>query len=165
MQETWVQSQETLGQEDPWRRKWQPTPVFMPGELHRYRILAGCSSWGLWESDMTEWLSFSGTEITEGGKEKLNYSSSWLERILTVIPESSSPCLGSPTCLLYSQFLLTNYLLSGIFWILKILLLILHQLDFYFLGLHRNSRLNHLLKALRFSKTFSYFLRFFKLSS
>ena len=28
MQETLVQS---LGQEDPWRRKWQPTPVFLPG--------------------------------------------------------------------------------------------------------------------------------------
>ena len=29
MQETWVQS---LGWEDPWRRAWQPTPVFLPGE-------------------------------------------------------------------------------------------------------------------------------------
>ena len=29
MQETWVQF---LGQEDPWRRKWQTTPVFLPGE-------------------------------------------------------------------------------------------------------------------------------------
>ena len=28
MQETLVRS---LGQEDPWRRKWQPTPVFLPG--------------------------------------------------------------------------------------------------------------------------------------
>ena len=31
MQETWVQS---LGREDPWRRKWQPTPVFLPGKFH-----------------------------------------------------------------------------------------------------------------------------------
>ena len=29
MQETWVRS---LDQEDPWRRAWQPTPVFMPGK-------------------------------------------------------------------------------------------------------------------------------------
>ena len=29
MQETWVQS---LGWEDPWRREWQPTPVFLPGD-------------------------------------------------------------------------------------------------------------------------------------
>ena len=38
MQETWVQS---LGWEDPWRREWQPTPVFWPGEFHRQRSLAG----------------------------------------------------------------------------------------------------------------------------
>ena len=30
MQETWVRS---LAQEDPWRRKWQPSPVILPGEL------------------------------------------------------------------------------------------------------------------------------------
>ena len=34
----------------PWRRKWQPTPVFLPGE----RNLAGYSSLGHKESDMTE---------------------------------------------------------------------------------------------------------------
>ena len=27
----------------PWRRKWQPTPVFLPGEFHGQRRLAGCS--------------------------------------------------------------------------------------------------------------------------
>ena len=37
-QETWVQS---LGQEDPWKRKWQHTPIFLPGEFHRQRSLAG----------------------------------------------------------------------------------------------------------------------------
>ena len=30
----------------PRRRKWQPTPVFLPGESHRQRSLAGCSPWG-----------------------------------------------------------------------------------------------------------------------
>ena len=30
----------------PWRRKWQPTPVFLPGESHEQRSLAGYSSWG-----------------------------------------------------------------------------------------------------------------------
>ena len=30
--ETWVRS---LGQEDPWKRKWQHTPIFLPGEFHR----------------------------------------------------------------------------------------------------------------------------------
>ena len=45
MWETWVQS---LGWEDPWRRKKLPTPVFWPGEFH------GLSPWGCKESDMTE---------------------------------------------------------------------------------------------------------------
>ena len=29
----------------PWRRKWQPTPVFLPGKSHGQRRLAGCSPW------------------------------------------------------------------------------------------------------------------------
>ena len=42
----------------PFRRAWQPTPVFLPGESHRQRILVGYSSWGHKESDTTEWLHF-----------------------------------------------------------------------------------------------------------
>ena len=37
-----------------WRRTWQPTPVFLPGESHGQRSLAGCSPWGHKKSDMTE---------------------------------------------------------------------------------------------------------------
>ena len=37
-----------------WRREWQPTPVFLPGEFHGERSLAGYSSWGCKESDTTE---------------------------------------------------------------------------------------------------------------
>ena len=39
-----------------WRRKWQPTPVFLPGESHGQRSLAGYSPWGRKESDRTERL-------------------------------------------------------------------------------------------------------------
>ena len=41
-----------------WRREWQPTSPFLPGEFHGQRSLAGYSSWGHKESDMTEHLSF-----------------------------------------------------------------------------------------------------------
>ena len=41
----------------PWRREWQPTPVFLPGEFHGQRSLVGYSSWGLKELDATERLS------------------------------------------------------------------------------------------------------------
>ena len=54
MRETWVLS---LGWENPWRRKELPTPVFLPGEFHGQRSLAGYSPWGYKESDMTERLS------------------------------------------------------------------------------------------------------------
>src|SRR5574337_667998 len=37
-----------------WRRKWQPTPVFLPGESQGQRSLVGCCLWGRTESDMTE---------------------------------------------------------------------------------------------------------------
>ena len=38
----------------PWRRTWQPTPVFLPGESQGQRSLAGCSPRGHTEPDMTE---------------------------------------------------------------------------------------------------------------
>ena len=38
----------------PWRRKWQPTPVFLPGESHGQRSLACYSPWGHKESDTTK---------------------------------------------------------------------------------------------------------------
>ena len=37
-----------------WRRKWPPTPVFLPGESQRRGSLMGCYLWGLTESDTTE---------------------------------------------------------------------------------------------------------------
>ena len=42
----------------PWRRKWQPTPVFLPGESHGWRSVVGYSPWGRKESDTTERLHF-----------------------------------------------------------------------------------------------------------
>ena len=42
-----------------WRRKWQPTPVFLPRKYHGQRSVAGYCSWGHEESDMTERLHLS----------------------------------------------------------------------------------------------------------
>ena len=38
----------------PWRRKWKPTPVFLPGKFHGPRSLGGYSPWGCKESETTE---------------------------------------------------------------------------------------------------------------
>ena len=51
MRETWIQS---LGREDPRRREWQPTPVFLPRESHGQRSLVEYSPWGCKELDTTE---------------------------------------------------------------------------------------------------------------
>ena len=37
-----------------WRRKWQPTPVFLPGETQGWQSMVGCRLWGRTESDATE---------------------------------------------------------------------------------------------------------------
>ena len=50
MQEIQVQS---VGWEDPWRRKRQPTPVFLPGKFYGQRGLAGYIPQGGKESDLT----------------------------------------------------------------------------------------------------------------
>ena len=41
----------------PWSRKWQPTPVFLPGKFHGQRSLVGYSPWGPKELETTEPLS------------------------------------------------------------------------------------------------------------
>ena len=56
MQETWVWSQ--VGK-IPWRRKWQPTPVLLPGKCHGWRCLGGYSPWDHQELDTAEQLHFS----------------------------------------------------------------------------------------------------------
>ena len=41
-----------------WRRKWQPTPILLPGKSHGWRSLVGYNPWGRQESDTTERLHF-----------------------------------------------------------------------------------------------------------
>ena len=40
------------------RRQWHPTRVLLPGKSYGQRSLEGCSPWGRWGLDMTEWLHF-----------------------------------------------------------------------------------------------------------
>ena len=68
-----------------WRRKWQPTPEFLPGKSHRQRSLAGYSPWGHKGSDTTEWLNMQAhaCEKVNWGtltfKKKVYLSSCWFE--------------------------------------------------------------------------------------
>ena len=55
---------------------WHPTPVLLPGKSHGWRNLVGCSPWGHWELDMTQWLHFhfSLSCIGEGSGNPLQHS-------------------------------------------------------------------------------------------
>ena len=67
VQEIWVRA---LVGKILWRRKWQPTPVFLPGESHGQRSLVGYSPGGHKELDTTE-------QLTQGGKGEKNKLGNW----------------------------------------------------------------------------------------
>ena len=59
----------------PWRRKWQPTPVFLPGEFRGRESLAGYRPWGGKESDTTaETQQQQQSQVGEGNGTPLQYS-------------------------------------------------------------------------------------------
>ena len=57
MQETQEMTVWSWVRKIPWRRAWQPTPLFLPGEFHGQRSLASYSSWGWKQLDMTKELT------------------------------------------------------------------------------------------------------------
>ena len=84
VQETRAQS---LSRKIPWRRVWQPTPIFMPGESHGQKSLVGYSPWGCKESDTTEQLTLDwGTHSSVTGVNGFDYSvlSTWMWWVPTV---------------------------------------------------------------------------------
>ena len=54
----------------PWRRKWQPPPVFLPGECQGWRSLVGCRLWGRTELGTTE-------EIQQQQQQQRSLQESW----------------------------------------------------------------------------------------
>ena len=69
----------------PWRREWQPTPVFLPGKSHGWRSLAGSSPCGHKELDTTEWLHFHKLSITFKNSELLYCTPVVLVRSLSTV--------------------------------------------------------------------------------
>ena len=60
-----------------WRRKWQPTPVFLPRESQGWGSLVGFRLWGRTESDMTEQFSSSSSSRVHHEKRWAGRSTSW----------------------------------------------------------------------------------------
>jgi len=79
-----------------WRRAWQPTPVFLPGESHGQRSLEGYSPQGRNESDMTEVTEYNGTRCHD-----LSFFGCWVLSQLFHSPLSPS----SRGCLVPLRFL------------------------------------------------------------
>ena len=57
----------------PWRRKWQPTPVILPGKSHGQRSLEGNSPWGHIESDTAERLTITNSFLGRSPGEEIGY--------------------------------------------------------------------------------------------
>ena len=101
-----------------WRRKWQPTPVFLPGESQGRGSLVGCRLWGRTESDMTEvcptdtlkWLS-----ITLQYCGSFCHTATWVSHGCTCVLPSWMPLpLGCPRAPALSALLLSNLHWSSI---------------------------------------------------
>ena len=76
------------------RRKWQPSPVFLPGESHGRKSLAGYAPWGRKELDATE-HAHAHTHARVGR---------WLESLCKGMLEGQlGSCLGSKDCFCYHQ--------------------------------------------------------------
>ena len=58
----------------PWRRKWQPTPVFLPGESHGQSSLEGYSPWGLKELDTNYRLKNSNHSTSSNTYNQVEYT-------------------------------------------------------------------------------------------
>ena len=79
-----------------WRRQWHPTPVLLPGKSHGRRSLAGCSPWGLEESDTTEQLPFTFTfHFHALEKDMVTHSSVLAWRIPGTAEPGGLPSMGS----------------------------------------------------------------------
>ena len=63
----------------PWRRKWQLTPVFLPGKSHGEQSLAGYRPWVYKESDTTEWLKNNKQQL--GKFERISWDQIWERQV------------------------------------------------------------------------------------
>ena len=117
-----------------WRRKWQPTPVLLPGKSHGQRSPVGYSPWGCKESDMTERLHFhlfmargqgsfkvnSFGRKTSGGKRKKNHYLQFTETKKNTATFPSIPLEAKFLVFKWNNLESINFQINlGIFWLKK----------------------------------------------
>ena len=101
----------------PWRGKWKPTLVFLPGKFHGQRSLAGYSLWGHKELDATKHTCFY-SHIWSLRIENLRYSREWHEKenrefMFSYVPERDTGacqgCVLSPSLFnLHAEYIMRN---------------------------------------------------------
>ena len=77
----------------PWRRVWQPSPAFLPGESHGQRSLGGYSPWGRKESDTTERLHFTNSWYTERAYSWKHYLNGWIWETMSQRENQNYSCI------------------------------------------------------------------------
>ena len=77
-----------------WKRKWQPTPVFLPGEFQGPASLVGCPLWGRTESDTTESWNSSSSSLAHQRKNKQTNKNSAQIPPYRNLTETTGPSLG-----------------------------------------------------------------------
>ena len=119
-----------------WRRKWQPTPVFLPRESQGWGSLVGCRLWGHTESDTTERLHFhfSLSCIGEGNGNPLQCSclenprdgGSWWAAVFGHDWSDLAASFKSMSTVIFQMFQLdlekgrgTRHKIANILWIIK----------------------------------------------
>ena len=78
----------------PWRRAWQPTPVFLPGESQGQRSLAGCSPWGQKESDTIQATQHAHRRYQLQEKERAFHMEVWLSPPISTQQSTLAPGTG-----------------------------------------------------------------------
>ena len=101
-----------------WRRKWQPAPVFLPGEYQRLGSLVGCRLWGRTESDMTEATCSSSSSSRWGWMPWSSFFECWVLCQLFHSPLSLSlrgSLVSAPGGISYSPFCLFSTMRGPIY--------------------------------------------------
>ena len=106
----------------PWRRAWQPTPVFLPGESHGQRRLVSHSPWGCKESDMTERLTITMLQQVAILLSQYGSTSNILSSVLSLlwnISKSSLMWLFFPQCHFLGDCFILFITTTSLFYVTK----------------------------------------------
>ena len=123
----------------PWRRAWQPTPVFLPGESHEQRSLLGYNSKGCNELDMTEATQHAQSDTVSYSEKLLSALWDQIANAQLILPLSKKGIFGKNTGFSQAQAMVSQLGLYPVFGNLTATRQWHFHLGFIFLFLKPNS--------------------------